>query len=478
MMSRLTRRELLRFAGVGSSALVLAACQPKVVEKVVERTVVVTEEKVVQETVVVKEEVEKEVTRVVEKEVVAEPSPFPKMTLRFTYNGDKALYTDYIVNAFQSRHPNVEVTIEPIPAADFNQKIFAMAAGATLPDAGWTSDARVMPFAENKVSIDMRPLADADPEPLFSDVYPAMQALGEYNSGLYMVAWAADAPVMYFNKTMLQDAGVEPPPPEGWTVDEFLANLTKVAQPDKQIYGWYGNEDWWAIYVPWMEGFGGSFFNEDKSQVLINSPECVEACQKLADSYVKYNFAIPKGATLTGNPFLMGLAACFIQNRNVCRSIRDVNPEWEWDVCLPPRQPVKHVCGSGTMGTSVYTAAVKNKTEQVSWELCKSVIMPSVQRTLARGYLIIPVLQSMAQDASWYELDPPPHNRDVYLMVMERAITPPMPAGPECGTVYMGAINQAMADAWQEMVVGAVPAKEALDKAAKRINDCIASGGE
>ncbi len=353
-----------------------------------------------------------------------------------------------------------------------------MAAGATLPDAGWTSDARVMPFAENKVSIDMRPLADADTEPLFSDVYPAMQALGEYNSGLYMVAWAADAPVMYFNKTMLQDAGVEPPPPEGWTVDEFLANLTKVAQPDKQIYGWYGNEDWWAIYVPWMEGFGGSFFNEDKSQVLINSPECVEACQKLADSYVKYNFAIPKGATLTGNPFLMGLAACFIQNRNVCRSIRDVNPEWEWDVCLPPRQPVKHVCGSGTMGTSVYTAAVKNKTEQVSWELCKSVIMPSVQRTLARGYLIIPVLQSMAEDASWYALDPPPHNRDVYLMVMERAITPPMPAGPECGTVYMGAINQAMADAWQEMVVGAVPAKEALDKAAKRINDCIASGGE
>ncbi|MFH1086598.1 MAG: extracellular solute-binding protein, partial [Chloroflexota bacterium] len=261
-----TRRDLLRSAGLGVALAALAGCQPKVVEKIVERTVVVTQEKLVKETVVVKEavEVQKEVTRVVEKQVAAMPTPFPKMTLRFTYNGDKALYTDYIVNAFQSRQPNVAVKIEPIPAADFNQKIYAMAAGGTLPDAGWTSDARVMPFAENKVSIDMRPLADADPEPLFEDVYPVMQGLGEYNKGLYMVAWAADAPVMYYNKKLLADAGVAEPPPDGWTVDEFIANLTKVAKPDQQIYGWAARENWWAIYVPWMEGFGGKFFNEDK----------------------------------------------------------------------------------------------------------------------------------------------------------------------------------------------------------------------
>jgi len=74
----MTRRDLLRYATLAGSAALLAACQPKVVEKIVKETVEV--EKVVKETVevekVVKEtvEVEKVVkeTVEVEKEVVKE----------------------------------------------------------------------------------------------------------------------------------------------------------------------------------------------------------------------------------------------------------------------------------------------------------------------------------------------------------------------------------------------------------------------
>ena len=72
MSRRISRRELLRYAGLVSSAGLLAACQPKIVEV----TKIVKEEvaKVVKETVVVKEavEVEKEVTRVVEEIVEKE----------------------------------------------------------------------------------------------------------------------------------------------------------------------------------------------------------------------------------------------------------------------------------------------------------------------------------------------------------------------------------------------------------------------
>jgi len=64
MSAILSRRELLRRVGLGAAGLVLAACQPKVVEveKVVKETVVVTEEKevekVVKETVVVEKEMQ------------------------------------------------------------------------------------------------------------------------------------------------------------------------------------------------------------------------------------------------------------------------------------------------------------------------------------------------------------------------------------------------------------------------------------
>ena len=70
MSAILSRRELLRRVGLGAAGLVLAACQPKVVEV----------EKIVKETVEVEKEVEKVVkeTVVVEKEVqAAQPTRGP-----------------------------------------------------------------------------------------------------------------------------------------------------------------------------------------------------------------------------------------------------------------------------------------------------------------------------------------------------------------------------------------------------------------
>ena len=49
-----------------------------------------------------------------------------------------------------------------------------------------------------------------------------------------------------------------------------------------------------------------------------------------------------------------------------------------------------------------------------------------------------------------------------------------------CGTVYTGVINKAITEAFDEMIVAKppVPAQQALDKAAKMINDCIANKGQ
>jgi len=73
MARKLNRRDFLAVTGLASLGAMLAACQPKVVEKVVKETVVVEKpvEKEVKETVVVEKKVEvpKEVTKVVEKVV-------------------------------------------------------------------------------------------------------------------------------------------------------------------------------------------------------------------------------------------------------------------------------------------------------------------------------------------------------------------------------------------------------------------------
>jgi len=78
----ITRRELLRYLGVGSAGLALAACQPKIVEVEKQVTTVVEVEKVVEQTVVVEKEVE------VIKEPTAVPAPTGPTTLTFWFTAE------------------------------------------------------------------------------------------------------------------------------------------------------------------------------------------------------------------------------------------------------------------------------------------------------------------------------------------------------------------------------------------------------
>ncbi len=483
MTASMSRRQLLRYLGIGAAGVTMAACAPKIVEvttivekeveKVVEKEVekvvtqVVTQEKVVKETVVIEKEAAKAV--------------LPKMSLRFGYGAWAKEMADVVIANFQALEPNVDVTIE-INAGDLMQVLYTQAAAGTTGDAQWIADAFVMNLADSKVMLDMQPLADADPAAtaLLDDVYPAMKGLGQWKNGLYMLAWAADAPVMYYNKDIFAKAGLPEPDPMGMKVDEFQLACQKMSNEAEQIYGTNIGENWWAIYVPWIEGFGGQFYSDDKTKVLIDSPESIEACQALADLYCKYKGHVPRGANLGGDAFIVGKSGTMMTNRIGSFNIRKADVKFDWNVCLPPVQPKAHKCGSGTMGPGVSAAAQKRGTAEAAYKLVSTVLSPACQKHWARQYMAIPVLQSMAKDPSWYDMPGPPDNRDVFLEIFknDRAIIPPAPAGPECGTVYAGETNKIMNDAWDQMVVGCRPAAEVLPEAAKQINDCIARGGE
>ncbi|MBM3190038.1 MAG: hypothetical protein FJZ90_15115 [Chloroflexi bacterium] len=112
MAKRMTRRELLRCTGlVSAGGLLLAACQPAVVEV----------EKVVKETVVVEKEIEKVVERTV---VVAAPADQPVEITWWGYaigiryvpgrpwgNAAPEDWDNWQRESFMSLHPNVKVNI-------------------------------------------------------------------------------------------------------------------------------------------------------------------------------------------------------------------------------------------------------------------------------------------------------------------------------------------------------------------------------
>ena len=102
MSYRVSRRRLLRQAGLAASAGALAACTPQVVEKVVKETVVVAG-----------------TPQVVERVVTATPEPAaPKeaVTIRYsTWMGPPRLqYIEQIMKGFQEEFPLITVQLEQL----------------------------------------------------------------------------------------------------------------------------------------------------------------------------------------------------------------------------------------------------------------------------------------------------------------------------------------------------------------------------
>ena len=100
-------------------------------------------------------------------------------------------------------------------------------------------------------------------------IYPGFRSVSSFDGDMYTMPFNMSMPVLYYNATMLQDAGVEPP--ETW--DDFLAACTAVTSGDQ--FGFTINPgNVWVVEALMMQN-GGLLFNADYTEVLFNKPEAV-----------------------------------------------------------------------------------------------------------------------------------------------------------------------------------------------------------
>ena len=402
------------------------------------------------------------------------------VTLRYLVPaGLKAEQDVEVYKQYQAENPKITVGIELIPAGvNQTDKVFALAAGNDLPDVVAISDARVKPYALQGVAADMDKLAAKDKasQELLKDVYPDMLGLGRFKSkpGLYMLPWALDVLVTYYNKTMFRQAGVDLPKPN-WTVDDFIntaRRLTKDPGDEKQRqFGVMMSWTAWSEYVPWMRGYGGDMLSPDPKKSGIDLPGSIEGIDAMASLVTRHKVAPPIGYDFGGDGFNLGRVGMRFSIRNAVIGIRNaVRDNFEWDVELRPAFPKKRVGGMGTQGVAVTTTT---KHPDVSWNVAKYTITPAGQKIYASQYGSVPVLKSMRNDPVWRNLPAPPANVEAFIKAADYGTLPP--DFPDiCGTVYIGDLNVLMTQTITDIVNGKVAAAAALRDAASQVNACMA----
>ena len=360
---RLTRRDLLRSAFVGSAGLMLAACQPKIVEvtKIVKEEV----EKIVKETVVVKEavEVEKEVTRVVEEIVEKEVEKVVKETVVVEVAKKEPVTIQVwscYVNPTRSEpfavqkkkwaETNADIIINETPMAgsqaEQRQKIAAAVAAGIPPDLWnntsprtWGQRGMVVPinaFAEVK--------GNWDPD----DWVPAMinhytdQATGV----LYGFQQESDDRALYWRKDLFAEAGLDPEkPPTTFSEHRDVAQKLTVKKGDFYdrlgFHPTYGQAWIWG-YIGEAGGYPVLDWSVSPPQWHLNSPQAVTALQHMvdfADDYggvsilQTFKEGFQSGAD---EPFFTGQLAMMINGSWMLQRFERYVPDMEFGVAHEP----------------------------------------------------------------------------------------------------------------------------------------------
>jgi multiple sugar transport system substrate-binding protein len=210
-----------------------------------------------------------------------------------------------IADRFSERHPGVRVVVESV-ASNFGEKLVTSIVSGSPPDVFLLDVPDIPAFVDRGLVLDLAPYARRvgyQPAAAFPEVLRVFQR-GER---LYAFPKDFTPMVLYYNRRVFRQAGVEPPPEEGWTRDQFLAaarELTRDRDGDGRtdVYGIDFPRNLYE-WIPWVWSGGGDILDPAGIHTAghLDSPQTVETFRFLS-SLVQLGVAPPVQFLRAGDP--------------------------------------------------------------------------------------------------------------------------------------------------------------------------------
>ena len=176
----------------------------------------------------------------------------------YSENDIRAMTSD-----FEKQHPDVKVNLEFVPYEALHDKIVA-ARGAggngydvVLFDAIWPAE-----FSRFDLLQDVSSRIAADER---EKIFPGAMNTVVYQGKTLGMPWILDTKYLYYNKAMLDKAGIKTPP-ASWqqVMDDAKVLKDKGIVKYPLVWSWSQAEALVCDYTPLVSGFGGSFYQNGK----------------------------------------------------------------------------------------------------------------------------------------------------------------------------------------------------------------------
>lgn len=302
-----------------------------------------------------------------------------------------------IVSKFESANPGTKVEIISLPWSEAFQKFATMVSAGDVPDVMEMPDTWLSLYANNGMLESLEPyLAKWEHTKGLSE--RTLELGRDVKNTAYMLPYGFYLRAMFYNKKLLEQAGVKEPPK---TLDEFADASKKVAAlPGKYGYclrGGPGGLNGWVMFGASMAG-SNEFFTKDGTSTF-DSPGWVKGLTYVIDLYK--NGLAPKDSVNWGfneivAGFYSGTCAFLDQDPDALIAIAQRMKPEDFGVMTMPKGPDgKTFPTIGFAGWSIMSASAN---KDLSWKLVETLEGPEGNIEWNKKTGALPVHKSAEKD--------------------------------------------------------------------------------
>ncbi len=319
-------------------------------------------------------------------------------------------YFETTFAAFEAE-TGIEVMYESVPWDDAANRLTVLGASGQLPDvmnvwAGWlgqfTSAGWVAPLDDY--------IGDSRSE--FTDLIT--NVIWKSEQELYGATYTVPDGVMvkgvFVREDWAKEAGYELDPDAGWTYEEYFEFVEAMTDEEQRRYGtsYRGARGAFDPIMVHLQGYTGGRMYDDEGNILIDSPEALEAFERWTGLYLDGHApqdSVNWGFTEMVDNFTGGLTATLINDSEVAPTCEaNMQPE-QWTVMPMPTSPDGKIYNTVNSPYS-YSISEQSTNKDAAWQLIEFLTRPEINIEYCKMSGLIPVKKDVADDPTYGEDGP------------------------------------------------------------------------
>ncbi|WP_304502188.1 extracellular solute-binding protein [Brachybacterium sp. FME24] len=384
--------------------------------------------------------------------------------LKLLYMGDATQQETFqtLFDSFQESHPDITVNASGIASGDwatFGNTVATRIAGGERADiiSVATEGQRLMSSKGLFEPLDDLIERDHDEtQDFYDNISPRLgewlDTYGSPDGSTYFVPGGYNTVVMYLNRQVFEDAGVQIPDTD-WTWDEFRTVAETIKEETGAFITTAGAGFPFGQILPWLFSNGASTLSEDWATATFNSPEAIEAAEFVKGLVDDELVPQPGGEFDGATQYQRGSLASLTGGRYTLPDVRRLEMVEQTKIVNFP-----HKAGPGTpIGWDGWSIFQASPNKEAAWTFLKWLMTIEASEYYAeQGGTNVPVREDVASSEAF--LGNAPEGTELIATAIEFATPVPSPD-------QQAQVDVEVNKGWEAAILGNQPVEEALNAA-------------